>query len=65
MKRQPEMIEGSEAFTRFDNALKSMLAVSKEELLRREKAYKAKAALNPRKRGPKPKQKPVDLDRSA
>jgi hypothetical protein len=64
MKRQPEMIEGTEAFTRFDNAVKSILSVPREELLRREAAYKAKAALNPRKRGPKSKQKSVSLDRS-
>jgi hypothetical protein len=59
MKRQPEMIEGTEAFTRFDNGIKSVLSVPREELLRRERVYKAKAALNPRKRGPKPKQKPL------
>jgi hypothetical protein len=55
MKRHTEMIEGTEAFTRFDNAVKSILSVPRAELLRREQAYKAKAALNPRKRGPKPK----------
>ena len=50
-----EMREGKAAFTRFDNAVKTILSVSREELARREAEYKAKAALNPRKRGPKPK----------
>ena len=59
-----QMIEGKEAFTRFDTAIKSMLSVPRSELQRREAEYKAKAALNPRKRGPKPKQKSVSRDRS-
>lgn len=53
-----EMIEGPEAFTRFNNAVKSLLSVSREELLRREKAYKEQAAKNPNRRGPKRKAKP-------
>ena len=60
-----EMVEGTEAFTRFDTAIKSLLSVPRSELQRREAEYKAKAALNPRKRGPRPKQKSVSRDRSA
>jgi hypothetical protein len=49
------MIEGPEAFRRFDSLVGSLLAVSREELKRREVEYKKKVALNPKKRGPKPK----------
>ncbi len=55
MKHEPEMIEGPEAFRRFDSLVGSLLAVSREELKRREVEYKKKVALNPKKRGPKPK----------
>ena len=51
------MIEGPQAFTRFRSAMQHIFTVSKEEILRREVEYKAKAALNPHKRGPKPKPK--------
>jgi len=53
--RQLDIVEGSEALRRFDALVGSVLSVSREELLRREAEYKKKAALNPRKRGPKPK----------
>ena len=48
----------SAEFRAFDKAMGRILSVSKEELLRREEEYKRQAALNPRKRGPKPKVKP-------
>lgn len=48
-------VENSEAFTRFRSAMRQILAVSKDELLRREAAYKRQADANPNKRGPKPK----------
>ena len=41
-----------EAFTR---NVDHLLSVPKDEILRREAAYRRKAAKNPRKRGPKPK----------
>jgi len=55
MKPNTQMHEGPEAVTRFKSAMRRILSVPREELLRREAEYKAKAALNPRKRGPKPK----------
>jgi hypothetical protein len=39
----------------FTSLVDRLLKVPKDELLRREAAYKAEAAKNPRKPGPKPK----------
>lgn len=47
----------SEEFKRFDDAVGKLLSVPKSVILEREAAYRAKAALNPNKRGPKPKNK--------
>jgi hypothetical protein len=44
----------SKEFTRFQAALGHVLSVSKDELVRREEAYKAENEGKP-KRGPKPK----------
>lgn len=55
MKPATEMHEGPEAFRRFDATVKALLSVPRSELLKREAEYKKKAALNPRKRGPKSK----------
>jgi hypothetical protein len=52
-----ELHEGADAFARFDNTMSALLSVSHDELKRREEQYKKQAALNPRKRGPKPKRK--------
>ena len=41
----------------FTATVDKLLTVSKDEILRREAAYKAEADKNPRKRGPKPKAK--------
>jgi hypothetical protein len=57
MKPQSEMVEGPEAFRRFDRAVGTMLSVSHEELVRREKEYQREAARNPNRRGPKKKNK--------
>jgi len=43
-----------EAFTK---TVERILSVPKTEILRREAEYQKQAALNPNKRGPKPKQK--------
>jgi hypothetical protein len=52
-----EMDEGPTAQNIFTNAMKKILSVSHEEMLRREAEYKKQVAANPRKRGPKPKSK--------
>jgi hypothetical protein len=58
MKPHTEMIEGSEAFTRFRGAMAKVLTVSHDEMKRRVEAERQKSALNPNRRGPKPKAKP-------
>jgi hypothetical protein len=47
--------KGSKEYTAFDAAMRQILTVSKTELDARVKAHKKLAALNPNKRGPKPK----------
>ena len=54
----PECHEGPEAFQRFDEGMRKILSVSHSTLVRRERAYKRKAAQNPNRRGPKPKVNP-------
>lgn len=51
MKSNPEP---SPEFKKFDSAVRQVLAVSKDELQRREREYRAERATKP-KRGPKPK----------
>jgi hypothetical protein len=48
----------SAEFDRFDALVRQVIAVPRAEVVRREAAYKKQAALNPHKRGPKPKRKP-------
>jgi len=48
-------IRRTEAFTRFESAMRKILSVPKDELLRREAEYKKQSDANPNKRGPKPK----------
>ena len=55
MKAKLEFIEGADARTRFDATVRALLAVPHSEIVRREAEYKKQAALNPNKRGPKPK----------
>lgn len=55
----PECLEGPEAFMRFDNTMKALLAVPRSTLVRRERAYKKKAESNPNRRGPKRKAAPT------
>jgi hypothetical protein len=58
MKAKPEYVEGTEAFTRFQNAMQKVLAVPHAEIQRRIDAARKESAANPVKRGPKPKLKP-------
>jgi hypothetical protein len=55
MTRKPEMIEGAEAFQRFRDATKAILAVPHAEIKKRIEAHREEAAKNPNRRGPKPK----------
>jgi hypothetical protein len=48
----------SKEFHAFDSLTKQLLAVPKSTIHERHAAHKKKAALNPKKRGPKPKIKP-------
>jgi hypothetical protein len=57
MKAKPEYVEGKEAWTRFDGAMKHVLSVPHAEIQRRIEEQRAEAAKNPNKRGPKPKHK--------
>ena len=44
-------------YSAFDKLVGKVLTVSREEMQRRESEYQKQAALNPNKRGPKPKVK--------
>jgi hypothetical protein len=55
MIKKPEMIEGPEAYARFRDATRAVLAVPHAEIKRRIEAHRAEAAKNPNRRGPKPK----------
>ena len=52
------MIEGPEAWTRFQAGMKKVLAVPNSEIKRRIEEHKTEIAKNPNRRGPKPKVKP-------
>ncbi len=49
------MIEGTEAFKRFETTMKRVLSVPHSEIKRRIEEHRKQAALNPNKRGPKRK----------
>jgi hypothetical protein len=52
----------SKEYAAFDRAMRQVLSVSKAELDARVKAHKERAALNPNKRGPKPRVKAASSD---
>lgn len=51
-----DLIEGQEAFDRFDKLVGKVMSVPREEILRRDAEHKRTAHLRGKKRGPKPKQ---------
>jgi hypothetical protein len=55
MKPKPEPVDGPEVMARLDVLVRKVLAVPHEEIMRREAEYKRQSALNPKRRGPKPK----------
>jgi hypothetical protein len=57
MKPHAEPLEGPEAAKRFDALIRKVLSVPHEEIMRREAEYKRQSAMNPNRRGPKPKAK--------
>ena len=57
MKGKSEYVEGPEAWTRFEGAMKKVIAVPHSEIQRRVEEHRREAAKNPNKRGPKPKHK--------
>ena len=60
-----DLVEGPEAFERFDALVGKVLSVPREEILRRDTAYKKRSALSGKKRGPKPKIPVVSPDPAA
>ena len=56
--KSPDMIEGPEAYRRFENAMRTVLAVPRAVVQQRLEEHRRQADLNPRKRGPKRKAKP-------
>ena len=57
--------ESSAEYQAFKSLLGRILSVPRDEMQRREREYQKQAALNPHKRGPKPKRKPVAPDPEA
>ena len=55
MKRTPEYVEGPEAWTRFETAMKAVIAVPHAEIQRRIEEQRKRSAANPNRRGPKRK----------
>jgi hypothetical protein len=52
---QPEYIEGSEAFQRFDSMMTVLVSVPRSVIEKREEEYRKTVAANPKRRGPKPR----------
>jgi hypothetical protein len=55
MIKKSEMIEGPEAFQRFRDATKAVLAVPRSVIQKRIEEHRVQAAKNPNRRGPKRK----------
>ena len=50
MKRQTEMVEGQEAWKRFEGVMKNVLAVPHSEIQKRIKEHRREAAGNPKRK---------------
>jgi len=57
MKRQPVYTEGPEAFTRFQEAMRTALSVPHSVIQQRIEQERRQSAQNPNRRGPKPRAK--------
>jgi hypothetical protein len=57
MKAKPEYVEGPEAWTRFQTAMKKVIAVPHTEIQKRIEEQREQAAKNPNRPGPKPKKR--------
>ena len=55
MVKKREMVEGPEAYRRFVEATKAILAVPRSEIKKRIEEHREQTAKNPRRRGPKRK----------
>ena len=53
--RQAELIEGPEAFKRFEDAMRKVLTVPHAVIQRKIEEHRAESDRNPKKRGPKRK----------
>jgi hypothetical protein len=60
MKLQTEMVEGPEAWKRFESVMKNVLAVPHSEIKKRIEEQRRAAANNPIRRGSKRKVKPSE-----
>jgi hypothetical protein len=54
-----DLIEGEEAFRRFDSLVGKVLSGPREVILRRDAEHNKRSAMTGKKRGPKPKQAEV------
>ena len=58
MKTESEMVEGPEAFKRFDALMSAVVKVPRAVIQQRIEEHKERSAKNPNRRGPKAKTKP-------
>ena len=60
-----DLVEGDEAFERFDALVGKVLSVPRKEILKRHAEHKRKANTSGNKRGPKPKKPYASRDTGA